>query len=445
MTFSEKEIQEFIWSKREHFSDLLAPADVLIRSQCAVDSVRPEDLLWNRLVDRIESLRAKLLSLELFGCEVPLERESTSTIRADFLGSFPGSTGVAIVELKKSAQTERQAFTELLAYANHLSLLFPGMSREDVVYILIAPMETRITREAFVQSLTLDHRNVIALIPKLGDPNDLKSLKLVPWAPARNDVSLLTSSAFRKSNLSVCKVVWKYCAKSWNPDLQKQPSTDQIKRLNTVSALAAQRMEAAGIHGFVYSSQAWPELREPLPYSNSLVMIGVNPFSVGSSIYAATQTEGKSHSPEGVGLPYIIPGLEKSDDGQFDAMDYLYDLRSVWDSQLFQIGKSVVDTATLSTESGPLDTDSGFMNWDEYQSQMIEDVFCHNFDVRPTGFVRELFLDVTTLDYEFAGQVGVEKHPIHGDMYRCAADGIASQGMFRKFLDRMLCDDESSS
>ncbi len=444
MPFSEKQIQEYIWSKREEFSNLLAPSEILVRSQCSVDSVRPEDLLWNKLIDRLESLHQKLLSLELFGCEVPLERASTSTIRADFLGSFPGDTGVAIVELKKSAQTERQSFTELLAYANHLSLLFPGMSREDVVYILIAPMETRITREAFVQSLTLDHRNVIALIPKLSDPNDLKSLKLVPWAPARKDVSLLTSSAFRKSSLSVCKVVWKYCAESWNPDLQKQPSPDQIKRLNTASALAAQKMEAAGIHGFVYSSQAWSELREALPYSNSLVMVGVNPFSLGSSINAASQSEGKNHSPEGVGLLQVIPGLEKSDRGQFGAMDYLDDLRSVWDSQLFRIGKSVIDSVTLSTEKGSLDTDSGFMNWDEYQSQIIEDVCCHNFDVRPTGFIRDLFLDVTSLDYAHASQAGVENHLIHGDMHRCAADGVVSQVMFRKFLDRMLGDDESS-
>jgi len=52
------------------------------------------------------------------------------------------------------------------------------MSREDLVYILISPMETRIARDAVIQTLTFDNRNIVALIPELTDPNDLSTLKL---------------------------------------------------------------------------------------------------------------------------------------------------------------------------------------------------------------------------------------------------------------------------
>ncbi|MFA7060644.1 MAG: hypothetical protein WC156_07485, partial [Pedobacter sp.] len=198
MKFSEIEIQEYLWSQREHFADFLVDTSILNEIKCLDDlsDLTAQALVRNMITKKLKEMYFSLHSLELIGSEVPLEQLLNSTIRADFLAVFPGDTGVGIIELKKSSQTERQAFTELLAYSNHITTLFPGMSREDIVYILISPMVTRIARDAVIQSLTFDNRKIVALIPELTDPDDLTTLKLRLWVPTDSELYSFSRLAF---------------------------------------------------------------------------------------------------------------------------------------------------------------------------------------------------------------------------------------------------------
>ena len=75
-----------------------------------------------------EEYYSHLEYLEFFAKEVPSEKNNDSTIRADFLGFVGEGHGIAICELKKSDQAERQAFTELFAYAIHVSSKFAPMN-----------------------------------------------------------------------------------------------------------------------------------------------------------------------------------------------------------------------------------------------------------------------------------------------------------------------------
>jgi len=143
MSFSEKEIQNYIWNIRDDFSELLIEPKRLdlVKFDDELSDVTAQHLIQNKINNKLSDLHAKLYEIKFIGCEVPLEQNSNSTIRTDFLAVFPGDTGFAVIELKKSKQTERQAFTELLAYSNHITTLFPAMSRDDCIYILISPME----------------------------------------------------------------------------------------------------------------------------------------------------------------------------------------------------------------------------------------------------------------------------------------------------------------
>lgn len=445
MTFSEAEIQKYIWSCRERFADLLEVVDPLddIPLKEDLSDLTPLALVRNRTLARLRKAFEKLSHIELIGMEVPLEQHSNSTIRADFLATFPGDTGIGIVELKKSAQTERQAFTELLAYSNHLTTIFPAMSKEDSVYVLIAPFETRICRDALIQSLTFDNRIIVGLTPVLNDPTCLTSLKLRLWVPKDEELAEFASIAFREENFSVCKVVWEYCEDWWDAAKGENPCASHMKRLNSVSAIAAQLMEISGIHGFTYTSQVFSELSNVLPYTNSLVLVGMNPFAVGGAQYLSRNHPDHSEEipPPQAYLPNIteiIPGLNRHANSLHTKVDYLADLHSVWDSQLFRIGKQVVDAATQTTTGRSLHTDQGFFDWGTYQREFVEDVACRNFDVRPTGLIRELFMAVTRMDYQLVGKVGIENHPIHGDMPFNAIDTLTSQYYFRIFILRMF-------
>ena len=107
-------------------------------------------LLQNILERRINSIIDSMSSLSLLAKELRLERTSDTTTRIDLFGHSEES-GMVIIELKKSRQTERQSFTELLGYANHFCTLFPGLSEKAISSVLIAPMETRTVKDAYVQ------------------------------------------------------------------------------------------------------------------------------------------------------------------------------------------------------------------------------------------------------------------------------------------------------
>ncbi|PMO05156.1 hypothetical protein BCT19_11790 [Vibrio splendidus] len=441
MKFSEKEIQNYIWNNRDNFLSFLDELEDLneVSFQDDLSDLNAQSLIRNRINQKLSKLHTKLFELDLIGCEVPLEQKSNSTIRADFLATFPGDTGLAIVELKKSSQTERQAFTELLAYSNHLTTLFPAMSREDSVYILISPMTTRIARDAVIQSLTFDNRQIVALIPEFDNPNDITTLKLKLWKPTDSELAKFSNVAFNENNFSVCKIVWEYNEERWDAARGENPSPELIEQFNSVASLAAQQMEEAGIHGFTYCSQTWSELVDHLPYTNSLVLVGLNPYAVGGAQHL---TEHYDANPEDIPhplsyLPNINELIPKGIDSE-DSEHIMPNLYSVWSSQLFRIGRRVVESATKTIDGKEGHIDQGFLDWGSYQRQALEDVYCHNFLIKPTGLLRVLYNDVMTLDYDICQKVGLENHPIHGDMPYLGVDYLTSHAYFRPFILRMF-------
>jgi hypothetical protein len=442
--FTEKEIQNYIWSMRGDFSQLLAdPKEIeSIAFLDDLSNVSANALIKNKLKTRLSKLYCKIKDIRLIGCEVPLEQNSNSTIRADFIAVFPGETGIGIIELKKSAQTERQAFTELLAYANHLNTLFPAMTRDDSIYILISPMETRIARDAVIQSLTFDNRNVIAFIPVFSNPNDISTLTLNLWVPKESELISYTNMIFGEANFSVCKLSWEYDPIRWDAEKGSSPPEYFIEQFNSLSSMAAQQLEESGIHGFTYCSQLWSELSEVLPFTNSLVLVGLNPYSAGITHYHSVEygTSNSGLSRGECATPHIsklIPALGKDEVFESNS-EVLVFLENFWNSQLFDIGKRAIDLATKNTDGRYIHVEYGFMSWDVYQRSLLEDVCCYNFSIRPTGLMRHLYGDILDLDYDYCKKFGLENHPIHGDMPYLGVDFMTSQLHFREFIQRMF-------
>ncbi|HDX7768953.1 TPA: hypothetical protein RPN49_004615, partial [Escherichia coli] len=394
--FTEKEIQNYIWENRNNFPELLiepAGLEVLEFNEDLSD-VTAQLLIKNRINSKLSNLHSKLYGLEFIGCEVPLEQNSNSTIRADFLAIFCDDTGLAVIELKKSEQTERQAFTELLAYSNHMTTLFPSMTKNDSVYILISPMETRIARDAVIQSLIFDNRDIITLIPTFSDPLDITSLKLELWIPDQTELATFSNIAFREDNFSVCKLSWEYDAERWDAARGEELLHSFVSQFDNISCLAAQYMEESGVHGFTYCSQLWPELSQALPFTNSLVLVGMNPYAVGSVQHLSTEDDNYDDIPDPNSYtPHISELIGKLGEGElYEAnIDVLSGLHCTWISQLYRIGKQVIELTTRNTDGKYVHVEYGFMNWEIYQRSLLEDVFCNNFAIRSTGLIRHLY------------------------------------------------------
>ncbi len=446
--FSEKEIQNFLWEHRDNWSDFISPLETTdeftFETENDIVNISPEKLLYNIGIRKVVEYYSDVKYLTLIGVEVPLEKKDDSTIRADFLGVQEGAPGIGIIELKRSTQTEREALTELLAYSKHLNTLFPTHCIEDTILVLISPLKVRTTREAYLQSLLFDRKKIFTLIPSFTDSNSLESLVLKPYIPTLKDFATLSEVAFSKRNFDVEVIVWYGVDSFWNlPEVNGAPSHEVKRNMNRISSYAAQLMEARQIHGFTYTQQSWEELKMPCP--NTLVLVGFNPYKIASDVqYKKTYPNIPiSKIPEiddcyGFNLADIIPGLNKNSKDLHEDENHLFWLNAVWGSHLGILGKEIVDTLNLNTLETSVNTDRGSMTWEQYESSFIENIFCHNFDLKPTGIIRELYLELTRIDYQFWKKF--KTHPVQGDIYGWAVETLSSHYLFSEFLERMFGD-----
>ena len=171
---NEKQIQNYIWEKRESFADLLVtPQFPKVKFENPAFA-SPSDVLYNMVIDRYKKLWESISDIGFFGCEVSLTEEGQSTMRTDFLANRCGDDGIVVIELKKSDQTARQAYTELLAYGSYLRTKFTPMSGGDIIYVLISPIGERIVEQATINTLIYDNKKVCLLVPKY-ENNDIST------------------------------------------------------------------------------------------------------------------------------------------------------------------------------------------------------------------------------------------------------------------------------
>lgn len=438
---TEHQIQTYLWENRDRWEELIDAAEfpekyTFDRDDEAIYARTPDKVLFNEILDRYSELHQNLYGLRLFGCEVPLKRDGDSTIRADLLGLVEGVSGIAIVEIKKSAQTERQAFTELFAYASHLQAIFSSMTDDDIHYVLVSPMKERIVREAAISSFLFDEKPVFAYIPTY-ENDDVNSIRLKPWIPTISDIVNITESAFSQKNFDIFKVTWEEI-EDWNAEKQESPQVHMIERMNRISSYAAQLMESKNIHGFVFTSQGYPEL----PFlNNAIIIAGLNPFKVAKDNYLITEHDMSPHkldeiSDEAIKLTQIIPELLNKASVVNEENGYFYNLVTTWNNTLCRIAFNAVKTMTTNDKGLEFERGWGGMTWKEYQSNMLEDGLCFNYDIRPTGLIRKLYINYTIEDYKYMAKYGTPNHPylFHGDVPDFMVDYLNEQTYFRDFV-----------
>lgn len=439
MAFSEKEVQNHLWSIKDKWTSILdvatLPDDEKVEDMFLY-APEPQSLIANVYARKLRKVLEIFTSLEIISSEIGLPKDQESTIRCDFLGVQPGAPGIAIIELKKEGQTERQAFTELLAYASHLTTLFPAFCNDDLIYILIAPFETRIVREAYANTLLYKDLNILGLQYYFTDDSDITTIRLKVVLPELQDYKYLSKATFNLNNFDVQKVVWQD-HEDWNAEKQEDPSHHMISRMNIIAAMAAQEMERKNIHGFVFAQQLYPEVKEHLPFTNALVLVGMNPFRATNDQVLTEQFKAKNVPQIGddgaIKLSDFIPGLTRYFKASEDK--YVEWLNMTWVSTLHEIGDKVVDIALLNTTNEKIFKDRGSMSLEKLTSNMLEYGATFDYHIYTTGLIKELYHELIKSDYEEYAVKG--EHPYHGDMEHWAIDTIASHYTFFEFLHRM--------
>lgn len=442
---TEHKIQTYLWENRKDFCDFLVEPvfpDIIEITNPSYSTA--SEILYNKYISIVKKQWDYVQLIDLFGVEVPLKKGEESTIRADFLGITGGANGLAIIELKKGNQTERQAFTELYAYGNHLRTKFIPMSKSDIFYVLISPMEERIVKESSIHNFFFDRTNFFALIPAIEKQNgEISKLELTPWVPNFEEFKSILDNSFSEKNFDVFKVAWEDIPEKWNPKKSENPDEYMIERMNKVSVYASQIMESRGIHGFVYTSQLWSELKESFRFTNSLIIVGINPYKATKNRFLIEQGLNKKEADEvdidSINFLDIIPELSSKAKDINEEHNYLSSLSMSWDNEIASIGFDIVKTITKSTKRDDVMTSYNSFDWETYQTLFLEDISCHNFDIKPTGLIRELWMDYSKLDYDFMRVNGSDDHLqySHGDFSSEFVDIMFSQFHVREFIRRL--------
>lgn len=443
---TEKQIQDYIWEKRECFADLLEQPQF---HKIKIDKpayASPSDILYNMVIERYEKLWTTMNNLSLFGCEVSLTEEGKSTMRTDFLANRCGDDGIVIIELKKSNQTARQAYTELLAYGSYLRTKFTPMSGGDIINVLISPVGERIVEQATINTLIYDNNQVCLFIPRYDD-NDIKTLKLELWLPDIEIFKDLSYSCFNRENISVSKIVWESLPDEWSPKPGDKPTPEMYKRLNKVSSIAAQIMEEKGIHGFVYCAQLIPEFAKTGFDMNAIVLAGVNPYKVARERFLTDISHNCSQkianriNEHGVNMLDILPSLDSKSGAINKEENYLESLEETWASKLDDIGFEVPNMLTQTFERNYVSKEHGDFTWESLLDSS-EDYLSDNLDIHLTGIFRQLFFEYARLDYEYIrthSDKDLEDYPAYqeGGIPHDFIDMVNSQSYVRMFIERL--------
>lgn len=452
---TEKQIQNYIWAKRESFADLLVAPQF---QKVNIDNptyASPSDVLYNMIISRYEKLWETVSEIDFFGCEVSLKEEGQPTMRTDFLAIRCGNDGIIVIELKKSDQTARQAYTELLAYGSYLRTKFTPMSGGDIIYVLISPVGERIVEQATINTLIYDNNKVCLLIPKY-DAGDINTLKLELWIPDKEIFKDLSYSCFNRENISVSKIVWESLSDEWSPKPGEKPTPEMYKRLNKVSSIAAQFMEERGIHGFVYCAQLIPEFAQTGFDMNAIVLAGVNPYKVTRERFMSDFNLNCSKElaeriiEHGVNMLDILPSLASRAGDINKEENYLDHLEETWTSKLDEIGYEVLSIMTQTFERDYISKEHGDFTWETLLDNS-EDYLSDNLDIHLTGIFRQLFFEYARVGYQYIRTHSDEELE---DFLAYQEDSIPyefidmvnSQGYVRMFIERLanpfLLDDE---
>ena len=153
-----------------------------------------------------------------------------------------------------------------------------------------------------------------------------------------------------------------------------------------MTGLISQRLEAAGLHGFVYARQYWAEVCPAFALPNALVLCVVNPFSP----LRASSMEGTVF---GASIQSRLDAVQAIVDQVPDNAYWLESLHSAFMGQAIRIMQDAFEEFFISRSGVAIRPEISVPDWWGFKTSMIEAVICHNMHIRLTGLLRTIFND----------------------------------------------------
>jgi len=327
----------------------------------------PDFELWRiikaRAFARLERLHGTIRYGTFVGTKVKLPTDHTRPMELDLLGTH--EDGLFILELKVDRSAERNAFSELFAYSNYIAGMFALSGQQDITNVLVANIDNKITRQAFLYDLLINERNIIVYRPSFPSGN-LDSLQLELYLPSDDDFRVFTNELLSHDAMS-CVVVSFDDLEGWFDSEEEDGSLNSWTEahLSGLSSYAAQLMEAERLHGFCFIRKPWREI--PRYFRNSLFICALNPFRIAEPKRADS----------------ILSQLVEDDRNSFLEIPEL-----AFDGRLIRLAQRAIKDCLTDNYQSEIETPY----WGAVVTQSQEVVFTHNFAYRPTGIMREAYV-----------------------------------------------------
>lgn len=361
--------------------------EFLAGTTCSIDDSDEETdfQLWKiikaRALMRLSRLHNTIRFGEFSGTKVKLPTDKTKPMELDLIGTH--EDGLFILELKVERSAERNAFSELLAYSNYISGIFAMSGHQDISNVLVANLDNKITKQAFLYDLLINERDIIVYNPSFPS-GELKSLRLDLYLPSDSDFQHFTNELLSHENMS-CAVISFDDIDGWFDSNEENGGLNDWTKehLSSLSSYAAQLMEAERLHGFCFVRKPWQEI--PRFYRNSLFICALNPF----------------RNVECERANVVLEQLKESERSLFLEAPEL-----AFDGRLIRVARRAVKDCLTHDHNAAVETPY----WGAIVNEGQEVVFTHNFAFRPTGIMREAYVHYINEIYarEAAGDDWVE-------------------------------------
>jgi hypothetical protein len=323
--------------------------------------------LWRiikaRVIARLERLHGTIRYGTFVGTKIKLPTDKTTPMELDLIGTH--EDGLFILELKVERSAERNAFSELFAYSNYIAGIFAMSGHQDIANVLVANLDNKITKQAFLYDLLINERDIIVYRPSFPHGN-LESLQLDLYLPSDDDFRHFTNELL-SHNAMACVVISFNDLDDWFDSEEEGGSLNDWtkKHLSALSGYAAQLMEAERLHGFCFMRKPWREI--PRHYRNSMFICALNPFRIAE--------------PERTDA--VLSQLEESERSSF-----LETPKLAFDGRLIRLAQRAIKDCLTDNYNAEVETPY----WGAIVTTMVEVAITHNFAFRPTGIMREAYV-----------------------------------------------------
>ena len=376
---NENEFRDFLFGEYRESLFNLIKVELSHPPRDRSTTLQISELVKSKTTQHLNARIRRLSELIVDGKEVKLFREEDATTRVDLIGHLEDDGDLVIIELKKSNQTERQAFNELLSYANHFCTLFPFLTESSFMSILIAPMEGRGVRDAFAQELVVNGKNIVAFKPDIVG----NVMSLTPHYPSDLYYRWIENHLLSDEGFTVITASFPLI-EGWidaGDSDAKEPPQYSKDAFHIITRTLAQKAERLHLSGFVYARQRWREIGQVFPHPNTIVLCLFNPFSPIQADVHEGEVYGRA--PES-----RIDNLQKLIDQFQDSEEWLYGLYSSFQGQGIRIIQETFDELFGEYSHGGPRLEIELPNWKGFKESPIESAFCHNVAINTFGLIQ---------------------------------------------------------